>query len=237
MIVRALAACLAISSTPVLAGSYRVVLQPGAGKMLVGHAGVQAVDERTSTALVRLISPGNEVDERGTIRVLVMNLGAVPFDFGPDQVKLTLSDGTVLKASSVEQYEKKRELVERESGRAATVDMQVRNSVASLEQQTNSSGPAIASGPSGSASAGSSLSDTAGQNRRTDENLQAGAPTLNAIYQILVTQPVAPNKAWGGYYVFDVPKAVFARRADQPLAITVRTGPEEHRFQAVLHWK
>ena len=39
-------------------GSYKVVLEPGGGKMLVGHAGVQAVDDRTATALVRVISPG-----------------------------------------------------------------------------------------------------------------------------------------------------------------------------------
>ena len=38
-------------------------------------------------------------------------------------------------------------------------------------------------------------------------------------------------------YVFDVPKAVQKRRVDQPLTITVRTGPEEHRFSGMLRWK
>ena len=94
-------------------GSYRVV-EPGGGKMLVGHAGVQAVDDRTATALVRVISPGNAVDQRGTIRVLVQNLSSKPFEFGPEQVKLTLGDGTVLAPSSVDAYEKGRVLVERE---------------------------------------------------------------------------------------------------------------------------
>ena len=71
----------------------------------------------------------------------------------------------------------------------------------------------------------------------TPPALLPGAETLNAIYQILISQPVAPNKAWGGYYVFDMPKAVSARRANQPLSILVRTGAEEHRFSAVLKWK
>ena len=65
-------AALALGS-PAFAGSYRVVLQPVNGKMLVGHAGVQAVDETTAGALVRLITPGNQVKERGTVRVLVRN--------------------------------------------------------------------------------------------------------------------------------------------------------------------
>lgn len=73
-------------SVPVLAGSYRVVLQPVNGKVIVGHAGVQAVDLKTAATHVRLISPGNEVTQRGTIRVLVRNLSGMPFQFGPDDV-------------------------------------------------------------------------------------------------------------------------------------------------------
>ena len=215
-------------------GSYRVVLEPGGGKMLVGHAGVQAVDDRTATALVRVISPGNAVDQRGTIRVLVQNLSSKPFEFGPEQVKLTLGDGTVLAPSSVDAYEKGRVLVERESQRAATTDIRTRNNLPGLEQQSSSN----ASVPTpGVRSITSSSSGAGGQDLRTDEALIPGAKTLGAIYQILIPQPVEPQKAWGGYYIFDVPKAVFARRADQPLSIIVKTGPEEHRFQASLKWK
>jgi hypothetical protein len=222
-------------SAPAIAGSYRLVLEPQDGKMLVGHAGVQAVDDRTATALVRVISPGNAVDQRGTVRVLVMNLGPRTFDFGPDQVRLSLADGTVLQPSSVDDFEKGRMLVERESRHAAATDLRNRNNLPGLEQQTNG-GPTSQSQAPVSSSA-PAVSGTAGENRRTDEALLPGAETLNAIYQILISQPVAPNKAWGGYYVFDMPKTVFTRRANQPLSIVVRTGAEEHRFSAVLEWK
>jgi hypothetical protein len=229
------AVCGSLLSSAAVAGSYRVVLDPKDGKMLVGHAGVQAVDEWTPTAHVRLISPGNAVDQRGTIRILVMNLGSKPFEFGPDQVRLTLADGTILQASSVDQFEKGRVLVEHESGIAGTTDLRTRNNLPGLEQQANST----ASVPiPGVATAGSSsASGTIGQDRRTDEPLLPGAETLNGIYQILISQPVGPKQAWGGYYVFDVPKTVFARRADQPLSIVVKTGAEEHRFSATLKWK
>ena len=124
-----------------LAGSYRVVLvAPAGGKLLTGHAGVQAADDRTQTALVRLIAPGNEVKQRGTVRVLVMNLGARPFEFGPDQVRLTLGDGTLLRPVPVETMEKGRVLVERENSRAAATDMHNKSSLDSLAAQGDARG-------------------------------------------------------------------------------------------------
>jgi hypothetical protein len=228
-----IAAALCLASSPIFAASYRLVLQPVNGKLLIGHAGVQAVDERTSTALVRIVSPGNRIDERGTVRVLVMNLGAKPFQFGPDQVRLELSDGTVLQPTSVDAMEKGRQLVEWESGRAWTNDLRIRNNLSGTEQQTNSGVRPLTPVPGATAPS----SEATRYNERTDENLQPGAQTLNAIYQILIEQPVEPSKAWGGYYVFDVPSRIFARKTDQPLTILVTTGGEVHRFNATLKWK
>ena len=64
-----------------------------------------------------------------------------------------------------------------------------------------------------------------------------GAMMLDSIYQLLVPLSVEPQKAWGGYYVFDMPKTAFRRKTDQPLTIVVRTGAREHRFAATLKWK
>jgi len=102
-----LAATALAIATPAFAHSYRIVLdKPANGKLLIGHAGVQAVDDRTASTLVRVVAPGNAVDQRGTVRVLVMNLGAAPFQFGPDDVSLTLGDGTQLKPVPVDTMEK-----------------------------------------------------------------------------------------------------------------------------------
>ena len=228
---------LGLLATPARAHSYRVVLN---SPRLIGHAGVQAVDDRTSTALVRVISPGAEVRQRGTVRVLVMNLGGKAFPFGADQVTLQLADGTVLKPTPLEQFIKGKDLVERESHRAATVDLQNRNNLAELANQTSSgmTAQSTAPVPGGSTVSGASSSSTLGQDSKTDEWLIPGAQTLDAINQVLDTPlDVAPQKAWGGYYVFDMPKAVFARRTDQPLTILVTTGGEVHRFDATLKWK
>jgi hypothetical protein len=236
------AVTLGLLAVPAWAHSYRVVLSaPGAGqKMLVGHAGVQAIDERTATALVRLISPGAEVRQRGTIRVLVMNLGNTPFDFGPDQVALRLGDGTVLKPSPLDQFLKGKELVEQESHRASVIDRQNQNDIEALASQTSGGSGAAPSAPvpGGSTMASTPSGSIAGEDRRTDDELLMGSTELDAINQILdAPYPVAPRKAWGGYYVFDVPRSVLERGADQPMTILVTTGRQQHRFAATLKWK
>lgn len=231
-----LATILCLIASPALAGSYRLVLDPGSGNYLRGHAGVEAADQRSATALVRVISPGNEIAERGTVRVLVMNLGKTSFQFGPDQVKLSLSDGTIFAPTSVDQMEKGRILVERESRYAGAVDLRNRENLGATEQQASGGLTAQAMAPQATPST-SSASGNAGFDNRTDQSHLPGASTLNAIYQILIEQPVAPHKAWGGYYLFDVPKGVFARKSDQRLTILVSTGGEVHRFNATLKWK
>lgn len=231
------AAIAAVVAGPVSAGAYRIVLSPPAnGKLLVGHGGVEAADDRTDVALVRLISPGNDIHDMGTVRVLVMNLGATPFEFGPEEVTLTLADGTVLKPVPVDKFENGRELVERETQHATANDLSNRNDLSGLASQTGG-GPTVQSMSPGAASPGATMSGTEGQDRRTDEAALPGSQLLDSIYQLLVPLSVEPHKAWGGYYVFQMPQAEFAKHADQPLTILVRTGAQEHRFAATLKWK
>lgn len=232
-----LAATALAIATPAFAHSYRIVLdKPANGKLLIGHAGVQAVDDRTASTLVRVVAPGNAVDQRGTVRVLVMNLSDKPFMFGPDDVTLRLGDGTVFKPTSIDKMENGRILVETESRHAATIDIINRNSAMSSIDNGSAVG-ASSPGANASAAGSGASSAAAGQDLRTDSDLLPGAGLLNAIYQILIPLEVAPQKAWGGYYVFDVPRDVQRRKADQPLTIMVRTGGEQHRFSGTLRWK
>lgn len=223
-------------ATPVSAASYKVVLSPPAGTEVVrGHGGLHAVDDRTETTLVRVISPGSNFKERGTVRVLVMNKGSTTFPFGPDQVRLELADGTRLKPVPIGMFINKAELVEREVGRARTVDQRNRANLSEFARQSGgSSGP----GPTGVAAAPTSGPiATEGLDLRTDDFLLPGAKTLAAIYQVLETQPVAPNQGWGGYYVFNMPKAIRDRKSDLPLKIVVTTGAEVRRFDATLQYR
>ena len=218
---------LSLAAAPAQAGAYRIVLaEPTGGRLLHGYGGLEAADERSEGALVRVIAPGNDIHERGTVRVLVMNLGATPFEFGPDQVTLTIADGTVLNPVPVDQMEDGRELVEREVQHAAANDLRNRNNLAGLDRQANGAG-----------TLGRSVSGTAGHDLRADQSIWPGTAMLDSIYQLLIPLTVEPQKAWGGYYVFEMPKAAFQKKSDQALTIVVHTGAEEHRFLATMKWK
>jgi len=222
-------------ASPAVASSYRIVLsQPEGGKLLRGHAGVQAADELTSNVLIRVISPGNEVKDRGTVRVLVFNYGPKTFDFGPDQVKLRLADGTVLQPTPFEKFDKGRTLIERAQREAKAVNLQNSEVLASLAQESAAAGGTPSSGPMPTMGSGANSGELA--SATSDQGLP-GADLVNALDQLLIPLTVGPKQAWGGYYVFDVPKAVFDRKADQPLTVLVATGNQTHEFPATLHWK
>ena len=223
-------------AAPASAAAYKVVLSPPAGTEVVrGHGGLHAVDYRTDTTLVRLISPGSAVKERGTIRVLVMNKSSQTFQFGPEQVRLELADGAKLKPVSINEFIRGAELVEREMGRARSIDRRNRADLSELARQ---SGGSSGSAPAGIAAAPQSGPiATGGFDLQTGEMSLPGAKTLDSIYQVLETQPVAPNQGWGGYYVFNMPKEVRTRKTDLPLTITVTTGREVRRFNATLQYR
>lgn len=214
------------------AGAYRIELAPNP-KLLRGHGGVEAVDDRTATALVRIVTPGNDIHTVGTLRVLVMNLGPKPFEVGPDEVTLSLADGTVLQPVPIAKFENGRQVVETETRHAESDNLRNRNDLSGLAEQANS-GPMVEA--PGAAPPGSGGSSTVGQDRTPDNSSLPGEQMLDSIYQLLIPLTVEQNKAWGGYYVFQLPKLVYSKKADQPLTIAVRTGAEVHRFPATLKW-
>jgi hypothetical protein len=218
--------------TAAWAGGFEVRLDTDDKPVVHGHAGLHAADGKSAGSHVRIVAPGLRIDKRGTIRVLVMNLGGQPFDFGPGNVRLTLADGTELKKVPLDEFERAYSLITREQQRAAGVDMQNRNTLSTLAQQ-GASGPTAATlEPVSRAPSGTT--DTNDLSRRTDETLLPGGKTLGAIYEVLMPETVAPRKASGGYLVFDLPRDLAGRNADLPLTISVRAGGEEHRFAALL---
>jgi len=236
---RLVVALAAISlAAPACAGSYRVVLQkPENGKLLFGHAGVQAADERNDEVLIRVISPGNQVKERGTVRVLVFNYGPKTFEFGPDQVKLRLADGTALQPTPLDKFDKGRAAIERGMREAHAVSLQNREALSALAEQTSSGSGSPSTPPGAPTSAPPGAGDLEGLQSSSSSIESAGAKLIESLDQLLVPVSVGPKEAWGGYYVFDVPKVVFERKTDQPLTVIVATGNETHEFPATLHWK
>ena len=100
-------------------------------------------------------------------------------------------------------------VAEQTANRARTLDMRNRADLSALAGETGSGAASLRGG--GMVSAGASGA-TAGQDNASDDLQLPHAEVLNAIYQLLIPLDVEPQHAWGGYYVFDVPKAVQKRK-------------------------
>lgn len=230
---RMTAALLALAVPATAAGAeYRLRLQ--GEKIIRGNGGLHAADSRTEASLVRVVSSGIGISKRGTIRVLVMNLGAKPFAFGPADVRLRLPDGSELPHTPLAEFQRGAKLVSREMQRAANVDRRVKSDLSALAQSA-STGVTVANGNSFSTPAepAGARGTSAGRQDRAAEKLP-GSETLNAIADIMRRTQLGPQEAAGGYLVFEMPKELRARRGDEPVTIVVRTGAEEHRFEAIL---
>ena len=218
---------------PAFGASYKIVLdRPANGRLLLRRR-PPGGGRADPGILVRVIAPGNAVEQRGTVRVLVMNLGNRTFTFGPDQVMLRLGDGTVLRPVPVDQYEQRKLVAEQTANRARTLDMRNRADLSALAGETGSGAASLRGGTwSAPARAGPRPQDNA-----SDDSQLPHAEVLNAIYQLLIPLDVEPQHAWGGYYVFDVSEGRSEAPRRPAAEITVRTGPEEHRFSGMLRWK
>ena len=61
------------------------------------------VDSHAERSSIRLIPTDEENKKRAIWQVVVMNHGPRPFDFGPDNIKARLDDGTEMPIVSYEQ--------------------------------------------------------------------------------------------------------------------------------------
>jgi hypothetical protein len=220
-----------LAAAPAAAADYKLVIEPGQGKMLKGRAGLHSLDINTDKTMMRVISPGARITKRGTVRVLLINRGQQPFEFGPDQVSLVLPDGTELAEVPVNIFDKGEKLVEREVRIAGATDRAAKAGLAAAAE-------AASSGLTVGTVSGRGLdgADVRSQSLRHDslEDALPGARLLGGLNHVLRPLTVGPNEAWGGYLVFDMPKALQKGRTDQPLTIVIRTGREVHRVRAVL---
>lgn len=220
-------------TAPAGATSFQLRIEPGQGPMLRGPGGLHAIDIKTADTLLRVIAPGNRIEKRGTLRVLVMNLGKPAYEFGPDEVAIEMSDGTPLQEVPVDVFEQGQRLVSRESSRSAAIDRSVRASLSSVAQSANG-GMTAQTIQGHQAGASDVRGESLQHNDPTEVSKLPGVALLDKLNGVLRPLSVGPKQAWGGYLVFDMPKAFRRTSAGQPVTIVVRTGNDVHRIKAVL---
>lgn len=221
-------------TAPSFAFDFRLDLLAGSERLLRAKNGIAAADSRTGKALVRVISPGSAIGKFGTVRVLVMNLGSRPFIFGPEDVRLEASDGTLLPVVTNERLDKGYRLVEQETNRRDAVKTRVSNDLATLAQ-TGSTG-VVPQTPVASPNGGAAVAQSArGLDRSKGPGEKSNPGILDAIHGTLGDAEVAPQQVTGGYLLFEVPKAIRSSKKPQELVVLVTVAGEVHRFPALLN--
>ncbi|MEO6360345.1 MAG: hypothetical protein ABIO43_07220 [Sphingomicrobium sp.] len=219
-------------AAPAAATDYKLEFSQGDGTVLKGRGGLQVVDVRTDKTLMRVIAPGSRITKRGAVRVLVMNLGQPAFEFGPDQVSVELPNGTLLAEVPVAVFDKGEKLVEKEVAIGRSVDRAVKANLSAYADAQNSGGTAA------SVTGGTLSREDVGDNALKMDELSdqlPGAKLLGGLNGVLRPLAVGPKEAWGGFLIFDMPKALQKAKDDQPVTIVVRTGREVHRIKALLN--
>lgn len=228
-------ACAAALAPAAVQASFRVKLQGAPEHPLIeGRGGLHAVDSRTERTLVRVISPGSDINKMGTVRVLVMNLAAEPFVFSARNVTLELADGTPLPWVPYEEFDEGAKLIERESARQAAMGRRSANNFSELAAGGAARTPGVstpAPGGNAGADAAEKLEDDAEVGR------QPGAKMREMVESIMDRSRLEPQQAAGGYLLFELPKPLRSARADVPIVLVVKTGKEEHRFTGLLDWQ
>ena len=219
-------------ATSASAADYKLEFAPGQGEILKGRGGLQVFDVNTDNTRMRIVAPGNRITNRGTVRVLVMNLGSSRYEFGPDEVSVELPDGTALPEVPFTAFDKGERLITREVGINRSTDMAVKSSLSQYAQQQNGGPTALPGTPAPAAS-----ENAAANTGRLDDFASSvpGAKVLDGINGVLRPLPVGPKEAWGGYLIFNMPKSLQKAKVDQPVTIVVKTGGEVHRIKAVLN--
>ena len=223
-----------VLAAPSFALGFRLDLLSGSERLLRAKNGIAAADSRTARALVRVISPGSSINRVGTVRVLVMNLGAKPFEFGPENVRVEAADGTILPLVTNERLDKGYRVVEKETNRQDAVKSRVSRDLASLAQSGSvgvmpqTPAPMPNSAAAAAQSAGR-LDRTKGPGEKTNPGL------LEAIEGTLGPAEVGPQEVTGGYLLFEIPKNIRSVKKPQELVVLVTVAGEVHRFPALLN--
>jgi hypothetical protein len=221
-----------------------------------------AVDDTSLGSSVRLVEARDRLGERGSLRLLVMNHGDRPFEFGPDNVTARLADGTPLPIVSydglVGQYRRDRARLERRGAVQAAL-----GSIAQIADSASKSGDDSCFARKGKDWASHCpyepitndamlaawedswsayfaplyhFSAAGPQNGTTFARLaeQESARIHKSRYAYLRPTTLYPRQMLGGLVMFDLPQAVRDAPGDLPISVTVRTAGEEHRFDALL---
>lgn len=234
-------------SQPAIAAKLYVDVSPNGKQVARYEGGVRAIASSLDKSSIRFVPSELPVKKRGQIQVVVMNHDMTPFNFGPENVRAHLADGTVVPIITYDQL--RREEKKRQTWAAIAAGLGAVGNAMSAANAGHYSGHSFSSGRVGSTSY-SGRTSFSGYNAGVAHLAQANASMqnqmmfsqmsennaarMNALKENIRTTTVDPENMVGGAIVFEIPKASRSSKAPIPVKFSVDAGGETHVFDVVL---
>jgi hypothetical protein len=236
-----LAAVLLGVSAPALAAKQYLDVQAAADQQSRMDYGVEMVESSLPMTSARLFEPEERAKKRVAVKVMVYNAGAVPLNFGPENVTVETVEGM---AVAVIPYER---LLKEEKNRQAWAMVGMALGAAGNSMSASQAGynygtvnaygnggwatGTYSSYNGGQAYAAQSIANA--QNQQMAARFQENkAAAFEALQANLRTTTVDPGEVFGGQITIELPPAVRKSKAPVDLLIRMRMGEEVHTFNA-----
>lgn len=183
-----------------------------------------------SSSSARLVQADGDIKKRGSVGVVVMNQGATPFTFGPENVTATLADGTPVAIITYERLaheERRRETWAAVAAgfAAAGNSMSAANAgwyhgtatysgstfgtFGSTPYSANTFGTATISGYNSGAAQAAQSAANAQNGAMFARMAQQNSANRQSLKGYMRTTTVDPQQMFGGTVIFELPKAAF----------------------------
>lgn len=243
----ALPLALSLVATPVSAAKMYIGVKPNGSQVERFEDGVRAIASSMTKSSIRFVPSEVPVKKRGQIQLVVMNHDKAAFNFGPENVRATLVDGTVVPIITYDQL--RREEKKRQTWAAIAAGLGAMGNAMSAASAGHYSGNSYSYGRVGSTSyrgtthfsgynagvAHIAQANASMQNQMMFSQLsQNNAARMNALKENIRTTTIDPENLAGGAIVFEMPKGVKLPKGQVPIKFLVEAGGETHSFDVIL---
>lgn len=247
-------ACAALAVSPAFSKDYVVDVRANPDQQSQFVQGREAVVSRMPASSTLILEARDPFEKRAVMTIGVANNGTVPFNFGPENVTVTIGEQVV---SMITYDELMREQKRREGRRRFAMALSGALNDASASYAGNTYGTTTYSGTTNGVVAGQPFStQTTGmgtysghdataaaiarananaENARNSAALEANLASRRAqIEQVVQLNTIMPGRIFNGPVQFEVPDSVAKSKGPVPVVITVQAGDEIHTFQGLL---
>lgn len=244
-------AALSFSSGAMAKDTFLDVVAVGDRQRARMEVGVEAIDSALEHSSVRIVESEEKTGKRGRFSIAAFNASGSPVNFGPENVTITLADGsplTVVPYERLVKEQKNRMLWASVLGGVAAVSNNMAASDAGYQSGTvaysgttfsrygtfNSRGTGTYSGYNAAAANVAQASADAQNEAMFDRLAASNAASLQALKANLRTSTIDAGASFGGLITFDIPSN--ARKPKQPLSlqIVVEIAGDKHVFSGTL---